>query len=1017
MKPSIAFRFFLLLILLASASFAQTPFWQQLNLPSGGSVVSMGILPTGEIFAGTNCGMYRSADNGEHWSAVRTGLTDQYIQRILVMSSGEILAGTRDGLFRSTDKGDSWSRKGLAGLSVRSIARNTAGHLLVAAGLGLHRSTDDGATWTNVRGSMPGDYIYCAAIHPGGALFAGAWNSGMYRSTDNGNSWNKTANGMSADKFYTIFINVAGDIFTGTYGMGIFRSTDAGNTWTQKNAGIGYLYPYCIEADQAGKLYTGVHLRGIYVSTNNGDTWSTLSPDISSEIVNAIALRQGGSMFFGCTDGVWRSDNGGLKWTKTKNGINAAAVYAMTAPSSSTFIAGVNDGAIRSTDNGATWTGPDTVILSDVLVLSSPIPGRSYAGSDSRSIWRSTDEGANWTRLGSIPSGSITALIFPGPGLLFVASRGGGVFRSTDGGATLTPVTTGLGDLNVRALANDENGKLYAATDGGLFSSSSNGDLWSEISTGSSGTSFMGVLTGANAKVYAVTDGGIFCRSTDRGASWTAAGTGVNDWVNCMIRASGGQIFLGMNETGTLMSIDEGLNWQILNSGMYYRDVTALFPATDGSVYACTYGGLYRGIPVTNQPSVSCTPGSVDFGVKYVGAAGFAEIRIENKGGADLTLSGYAIAGGDPSAFTIIRPGPSILAPGGRDSIRVRFYKTTKGVFTSELQFQTNDPLQPTVHIPLRGETVGPVLVTDAALIDFGVRYAGADTTRSLMISNTGGGPLIITNFTIAGADPNDFSLPGISPDYTIDPAGARFISIRFRPQGAGAKSAALTFTSNDPDKQSVSIDLRGSGKTRAQMLVWQAAIDFGNVLINATSAKPLVIGNGGTDTLHIRSTLIAGPDMADFTVQGTVPQFVPGLDSVRIMIGFTPLSAGAKNAAFHLATDDPVNPATAVDLSGNAVTTDVDAANLPFSCSLAQNYPNPFSSSTSIEFTMNRSGRVRLIIRDLFGREVATIVNGELSPGAHTAAWNAAGLPPGMYQCLLTDGSVSATRRMQLLK
>ena len=57
----------------------------------------------------------------------------------------------------------------------------------------------------------------------------------------------------------------------------------------------------------------------------------------------------------------------------------------------------------------------------------------------------------------------------------------------------------------------------------------------------------------------------------------------------------------------------------------------------------------------------------------------------------------------------------------------------------------------------------------------------------------------------------------------------------------------------------------------------------------------------------------------------------------------------------------------------------------LPDAYALEQNYPNPFNPSTSIQFSMTKSGNVALKIFDVLGREVVTLANGKKSAGEYT--------------------------------
>jgi len=61
-------------------------------------------------------------------------------------------------------------------------------------------------------------------------------------------------------------------------------------------------------------------------------------------------------------------------------------------------------------------------------------------------------------------------------------------------------------------------------------------------------------------------------------------------------------------------------------------------------------------------------------------------------------------------------------------------------------------------------------------------------------------------------------------------------------------------------------------------------------------------------------------------------------------------------------------------------------------------NYPNPFNSQTTINFSLAKDSPVTLYISDLYGRKIANIVSGYYSQGIHTAVLNAVNLAPGVY-------------------
>jgi hypothetical protein len=89
----------------------------------------------------------------------------------------------------------------------------------------------------------------------------------------------------------------------------------------------------------------------------------------------------------------------------------------------------------------------------------------------------------------------------------------------------------------------------------------------------------------------------------------------------------------------------------------------------------------------------------------------------------------------------------------------------------------------------------------------------------------------------------------------------------------------------------------------------------------------------------------------------------------------------------------------------------------IPSNLTLHENYPNPFSSSTTISFTIPSRSFVSLKIFDDLGKEVSTLVSGDLEMGRHAFAWNAGGLRSGVYLCRMQAGSSFATRKLSLLQ
>ena len=89
----------------------------------------------------------------------------------------------------------------------------------------------------------------------------------------------------------------------------------------------------------------------------------------------------------------------------------------------------------------------------------------------------------------------------------------------------------------------------------------------------------------------------------------------------------------------------------------------------------------------------------------------------------------------------------------------------------------------------------------------------------------------------------------------------------------------------------------------------------------------------------------------------------------------------------------------------------------LPDDYTLFQNYPNPFNPKTTIEFDIPKAEFTRLIIYDVLGREVATLVNEELKAGRYEVNWTTGNFSSGIYYFRLKAEDYQETRKMLLIK
>jgi hypothetical protein len=83
------------------------------------------------------------------------------------------------------------------------------------------------------------------------------------------------------------------------------------------------------------------------------------------------------------------------------------------------------------------------------------------------------------------------------------------------------------------------------------------------------------------------------------------------------------------------------------------------------------------------------------------------------------------------------------------------------------------------------------------------------------------------------------------------------------------------------------------------------------------------------------------------------------------------------------------------------------------FSKETLASYPNPFRQANTIVFTLEQSGHAYLSVYDLTGKEVAILVNGNLSAGAHRATFEPDRLPAGIYLLKLVHNGKILTKKL----
>ena len=194
--------------------------------------------------------------------------------------------------------------------------------------------------------------------------------------------------------------------------------------------------------------------------------------------------------------------------------------------------------------------------------------------------------------------------------------------------------------------------------------------------------------------------------------------------------------------------------------------------------------------------------------------------------------------------------------------------------------------------------------------------------------------------------------------------------------------------------------------------------LDFGDVPLQQTRTRPVIISNEGDDTLRVADIKTPNPM---FSVLTRTLVLAPGESLTDAIIATAPSAAGPVNNAAVVASNSETGPDT-IGLQMNAVLTAMEVGNGQGSAaySLGQNFPNPFNPSTTIGYALPDQVYVTLTVFNALGQRVADLINSRVDAGYHEVQFSAShftGLPSGLYFYRLVAGNFAQTKLFLLLR
>jgi hypothetical protein len=218
-----------------------------------------------------------------------------------------------------------------------------------------------------------------------------------------------------------------------------------------------------------------------------------------------------------------------------------------------------------------------------------------------------------------------------------------------------------------------------------------------------------------------------------------------------------------------------------------------------------------------------------------------------------------------------------------------------------------------------------------------------------------------------------------------------------------------------------------GDSWTSTSIDTFEVFPGFGTITINNTQSSvdgwgTLTLKAGEFDCLRLRDD----DEVIEMTIIGGQVSFADTFSTIN----FSWIGKESILLAEIESMDDEDNPnftqaqyiQVTSSLTGPNALVEDEQTILPGDLTLHANYPNPFNPSTTIRFDVPQAGNVELVIFDLNGRRIATLVEGTVAAGNHQISWNGlsasgAEVASGVYIYRLNHMGSVLSRKLTLLR
>ncbi len=666
------------------------------------------------------------------------------------------------------------------------------------------------------------------------------------------------------------------------------------------------------------------------------------------------------------------------QWVPTK-GPYGGEITCFAMSGADLFVGTYRGGIFRSTDSGLSWSADNTGLPPNTYILALAASNNNLvASTDANGIFTSTDRGASWFSSGNFNS----VQSFAAKGTTVFASTLEGVAMSTNDGVDWAYNNAGLpydsaarAYRNINGVATADAFVLASPVGNGVYRRDDTGSLWRQVGLADT---FVSILESRGSTVFAVTDYGLF-RSTDAGTTWSSTGFG-----NLNIRAiatNDVQVFVG-TLNGIFVSNDNGNNWVAADHGLGDTDIYSVY-ANELAIFVGTYsGGVFRS---TDNGS---NWASYNTGIPNTFINAFAGNGSQIFAGSENGLFMSSDGGNNWMADTLSMLPQNVISLSTYGRI---IFASTSSYYGNHVYRSTdggeswsNDSIFFEVSVKAFAKLNSRIF----AATNQGI-FLSTDSGETWKSSSKGLGQTSfqISDFTVRGSDL--FANADEGGIYLSSDSGSNWLYIGLFNSPLDALGVldsnifvgayGQIYHSNDNGK---SWDTLRNGLPNADIVSF---IFDGQYIFAGTDGGGVYLStNKGISWIDVSLGL-----------QNTYINIIALFDST--------LYAGTAGAGIWRRPLSEMIPPSAV-------------SEPPIVSPTIQSFPNPFTQSTTIQFTVPASGEAEVTVVNLLGTEVARLFSGELAEGPHSFTWNAGGMAPGMYECLVRMNGTVERQSMMLL-